>query len=256
MTEQDRLDHTDPTAPGTGGTEDEARDAGPGASGAPDPSEGPEQPEQPVDLRKAVLDGVGGPSGMVYSTIPVIGFAAAVPFVALTTAIGVAIVAAVALGAFRMWRGEPFMAAMGGVFAVAVAGGVSAWTGSANDFFLIGIWASLVGAVVTILSLLVRRPLTGVIWNAVHGGDHAWREDRPSLRVHDLATLTVAAVFAGRFIVRQWLYLAESTSGLAIADTVTGFPLTVLAAVVVIWAFRRSTKRLVKAAEGGPAAPA
>ncbi|WP_328806941.1 DUF3159 domain-containing protein [Nocardiopsis coralli] len=202
--------------------------------------------EEPVDLKQAMIDGAGGPRGMVYSTIPVVGFAAAVPFVALSVAIGVAIAAALALGVFRMWRGEQFMSAMGGVFGVAVAGGVSAWTGSANDFFLIGIWASFVGAVVTLVSLVVRRPLTGMIWNSVHGGNRPWREDRPSLTGHDLATFALLVMFAGRFVVRQWLYLADSTTGLAIADTVTGFPLTALAAVVVVWAFRRSTKRLIK----------
>jgi len=208
--------------------------------------------EQPVSTKQAVLDQLGGTSGMIYTTLPVVVFAAAVPFTALTVAIVGAIAVAAVLAAFRMWRGEPFMAAMGGVFGVAVAGGLAAWTGSANDFFLIGIWASLVGAVITLISLVVRRPLTGVIWNAMHGGTHPWREDKPSLRIHDLATLTVTAVLAGRFIVRQWLYLADSTTGLAIADTVTGIPLTALAAVVVIWAFRRSTKRLITSADKDP----
>ncbi|WP_249351864.1 DUF3159 domain-containing protein [Nocardiopsis akebiae] len=203
-------------------------------------------PEQPVDLKQALVDGVGGPWGMLYSTLPVVGFAAAVPFVSLPTAIGVAIAAALALGAFRMWRGEAFMSAMGGVFGVAVAGGVSAWTGSANDFFLIGIWASLAGAILTLLTLLTRRPITGLIWNALHGNTHPWRDDAPTRFAHDLATLAITAVFAARFTVRQWLYLADSTTGLAIADTVTGFPLTAAAAVAVVWAFRRSTKRLIK----------
>ncbi|MFD3687625.1 DUF3159 domain-containing protein [Nocardiopsis sp. NPDC058631] len=202
--------------------------------------------EQPVSTKQAVLDQLGGTSGMIYTTLPVVVFAAAVPFTTLTVAIVGAIAIAAVLTAFRMWRGEPFMAALGGVFGVAAAGGLAAWTGSANDFFLIGIWASLVGAVITLASLLVRRPLTGVIWNAFHGGTHPWRQDKPSLRIHDLATLAVTAVLAGRFIVRQWLYLADSTTGLAIADTLTGIPLTALAAVVVIWAFRRSTKRLVE----------
>ncbi|MEE2040882.1 DUF3159 domain-containing protein, partial [Nocardiopsis sp. CT-R113] len=199
------------------------------------------QAEEPVSTKQAVLDQLGGTSGMVYTTLPVVVFAAVVPFVSLAAAIGAAIAIAAVLAVFRMWRGEKLMAALGGVFGVAVAGGVSAMTGSANDFFLIGIWASFAGAVLTLVSLVVRRPLTGVIWNAVHGGTHPWRQDRPTLRIHDLATLAVMALFAGRFVVRQWLYLADSTTGLAIADTVTGIPLTALAAVVVIWAFRRST---------------
>ncbi|WP_067605072.1 DUF3159 domain-containing protein [Nocardiopsis listeri] len=202
-----------------------------------------EATEQTVDLKQEVLKGVGGPSGMVYSALPVVVFAAAVSFLSLFAAIGVSITVASALAVFRMWRGEQLVTAMGGVMGVVVAGGVSSLTGSANDFFLIGIWASLAGALVTLASLLVRRPLTGVIWSALHGDTHPWRADRSSLFAHDLATLSVAAIFVARFAVRQWLYLADSTTGLAIADTVTGFPLTALAAVVVVWAFRRTSKR-------------
>lgn len=228
------------------GTSDGTSDGTAGGTARPEPP--------PVDVRAELLKGLGGPSGMVYSALPVVVFAAAVPFVSLLVAIGGSIVVALLLAGFRMWRGEELMPAMGGVIGVVVAGGVAALTGSANDFFLVGIWLALAAAVVTLASLVVRRPLTGVIWNAVHGNTHPWRQDRPTLRAHDLATLAVTAMFAARFAVQQWLYMADSTTGLAIADTVTGFPLTALAAVVVIWAFRRSTKRLAKPAEA-PDAP-
>lgn len=201
--------------------------------------------EPSADLKQEVLRGLGGVSGMVYSALPVVVFAAAVPFTALTIAISAAIALALILGTFRLWRGERPLSAAGGVIAVAVAGGVAAATGSANDYFLIGIWGSLVLAVVTLVTVVVRRPLTGVLWNLFHGNTHTWRQDRPSLLTHDLATLAVTAVFAARFSVRQWQYLADSTTGLAVADTVTGFPLTVVAVLAVVWAFRRTTKRLV-----------
>ncbi len=211
-----------------------------------------ETPAEPsVDLRQEVMKGVGGPVGMLCSVLPVVVFALIVPFFSLLAAIGGALAAALALTVFRIRRGEKLMSALGGVFGVAAAGGVAAATGSANDFFLIGIWASLVGAVVLFVSLVVRRPLTGVVWNAVHGGGHAWREDRSALLVHDLATVAVTVMFAGRFAVRQWLYVADSTTWLAVADTVTGLPLTALAVVVVVWAFRRSSRRLLDSGARG-----
>ena len=194
--------------------------------------------------RQTPLDHVGGPWGMVYSTIPAVVFVTANAFLAPATAIGIAIAAALALTGWRLLRGERLMSALGGVFGVATAGGVVALTGSAKDFFLIGIWASLLGAVVTLVSLLVRRPLTGAIWNALHGGKHPWRTDRIVLHGHDIATFAVTAVFAARFVVKQWLYLADSTAWLAFAKIAMGTPLTVLALLVVVWAFRRSTKRL------------
>jgi uncharacterized protein DUF3159 len=199
-----------------------------------------------------LFDHAGGPLGMVYTTVPVVAFVTAIPFVALPTAIGIAV--AVALGAtgLRLLRGERLMPALGGVFGVAAAGGVAAWTGSATDFFLIGIWAALVGAVVLLASVLVRRPLTGVVWNAVHGGGHPWRADRPALLAHDVATLAGTVVCAARFVVKQWLYDIDATGWLAFAKIAMGTPLTALVLLVVVWAFRRSTKRLVAPAGRRP----
>jgi len=68
-----------------------------------------------------------------------------------------------------------------------------------------------------------------------------------------MATLAVTAMCAARFAVQQWHCLADSTGWPAVADTVLGFPLTGLVALVLVWAFRRSTKRLVASA-GAPAA--
>ncbi|MEB3372369.1 DUF3159 domain-containing protein [Saccharopolyspora mangrovi] len=120
---------------------------------------------------------------------------------------------------------------------------------SAKDFFLIGIWASLAGAVVVLVSLLAGRPLTGVIWNALHGGGNPWRQNRSVLRAHYLASLAVLAVFAARFVVKEWLYLADSTGWLAVAKIVMGTPLTALAALVVLWSFRHTTKHLTHQAD-------
>lgn len=194
-----------------------------------------------------VLDQVGGVAGFVYSTIPVIVFVAANAFLGLPLAIGTAVVAGLVLFGFRLLRGEKFATAIGSLLGVAVAAALVALTGSARDFFAIGIWVSLAGFVVTVGSVLARRPVTGVIWNLLHGGEHDWRADRPVLRAHDLATLAAALVLGARFAVQQWLYVADDTTWLGIARVVMGVPMTVLAALVVIWAFRRSTKRLVRA---------
>ncbi|MFF5173264.1 DUF3159 domain-containing protein [Micromonospora sp. NPDC000089] len=189
---------------------------------------------------------MGGVAGFVYSTIPVIVFVTANAFLPLPAAVGVAVATGLALFVVRLLRGERAVSAVGSLLGVAVAAGIVAWTGSARDFFVIGIWASLAGFVVTFGSVLARRPLTGVIWNVLHGGAHPWRSDRPVRLAHDVATLTAAAVFGSRFVIQQWLYLADSTGGLGVARVVMGTPLTVLAALVVVWSFRRSTVRLIK----------
>ncbi|WP_433801096.1 DUF3159 domain-containing protein [Actinomycetospora sp. CA-084318] len=194
-----------------------------------------------------VLEQMGGPAGFVYSTIPVIVFVTANAFLSLPVTLAVSLAAGLGLTVFRLVRGEKVASAIGSLLGVAVAAALVAATGSAKDFFVIGIWASLAGFVVTAASLLARRPITGVVWNLVHGGRHPWRAHRPVLRAHDVATLAAAVVFGARFVIQQWLYLADATGGLGLARVVMGTPLTVLAALVVVWALRRSSKALLPA---------
>ncbi|MGC5311486.1 DUF3159 domain-containing protein [Micromonospora zamorensis] len=197
-----------------------------------------------------IMDQVGGVSGFVYSTIPVVVFVTANALLPLLIAVAVAVATGLALVAFRLLRGERLVSAVGSLLGVAVAAGIVAWTGSARDFFVIGIWASLAGFVLTFGSVLARRPLTGVVWNVLHGGKHAWRSDRAVRVAHDVATLAAALVLGSRFAIQQWLYLADNTGGLGAARVVMGTPLTVLAALVVVWAFRRSTTRLIRTNRG------
>ncbi|GAA4853528.1 DUF3159 domain-containing protein [Actinomycetospora corticicola] len=192
-----------------------------------------------------VLDQMGGPLGFVYSTIPVVVFVTANAFLSLPITLAVSLAAGLGLTIFRLVRGEKVASAVGSLLGVGVAAALVAFTGSAKDFFVIGIWAALAGFVVTAASLLARRPITGIVWNLVHGGKHPWRAHRRVLRAHDLATLAAAVVFGARFVVQQWLYLADATGGLGIARVAMGTPLTVLAALVVVWAFRRSSKALL-----------
>ncbi|SDZ47007.1 Protein of unknown function [Saccharopolyspora shandongensis] len=56
------------------------------------------------------------------------------------------------------------------------------------------------------------------------------------------AVRAATAVFAARFIVKQWLYLTDATGWLAFAKIAMGTLLTALALLVVVWAFRYSTK--------------
>ena len=52
-------------------------------------------------------------------------------------------------------RGEPTTTVDGGVLGVAIASGSRSWTGSAANFFLVGIVAALVGLVATTASVVV-----------------------------------------------------------------------------------------------------
>jgi Protein of unknown function (DUF3159) len=195
-----------------------------------------------------LLEQMGGAQGFVYSVVPVVVFVAANAFLPLTATIIVSVAVGLATAGYRLLRGERFSLAAGGLLGLALAIGIVALTGSARDFFVIGVWGFLAAFVVTLGSVLARRPLSGVVWNLVHGGTNEWRADRRVLRAHDVATLAAAAVSGARFGVQQWLYVSDETGWLGVARIVMGWPLTILAALVVVWAWRRSSKRLLPSA--------
>jgi hypothetical protein len=191
-----------------------------------------------------MLEQLGGISGLLYSSLPVVVFVLANAFFGLQVGIWSAVGSAVAITVLRLVRKEPLQPAISGFFGVAIAAFIAYRTGSAKGFFLFGIWASLVYCGVFAVSVLVRWPLAGVIWNFLNGTGTAWHKDRPSRFGYDVATLTLAAVFGARFIVQRWLYNADHTGWLAFAKIVMGYPLYALALLVVVWAVRRSDKRL------------
>ena len=195
-----------------------------------------------------LLEQMGGPMGFVYSAVPVVVFVAANAFLPLTATIIVSVAVGLAITGYRILGGERFGLAAGGLLGLALAIGIVALTGSARDFFVVGIWVYLAAFVVALGSVLARRPLSGVVWNLVHGGTHDWRADRRELGAHDVATLAAAAVSGARFGVQQWLYVSDETGWLGVARVVMGWPLTILAALVVVWAWRRSSTRLLPSA--------
>ncbi|WP_142001554.1 DUF3159 domain-containing protein [Amycolatopsis cihanbeyliensis] len=191
-----------------------------------------------------MLEQMGGVSGLVYSAVPVVVFVLANALFGLQAGIWSAVGVAVAITALRVVRKEPVQPAISGFFGVAIAAFIAYRTGSAKGFFLFGIWASVIYGSVLLVSVLVRWPLAGVVWNAINGAGTAWRRDKPSRYGYDVATLAMVAVFAGRFVVQRWLYDEDLTGWLAFAKIVMGAPLWGLALLVVVWAVRRSDKRL------------
>jgi hypothetical protein len=202
----------------------------------------PAEPEQPAE--PTLLEQMGGVSGLVYSSLPILVFILANTFFGLQVGIWSAVGAAIAITVLRLVRKEPLQPAISGFFGVAIAAFLAYRTGSAKGFFLFGIWASLVYCGVFVISVVVRWPLAGVIWNFLNGKGTAWRGDRFSRFGYDVATVVLAGVFGARFVVQRWLYDSDYTGWLAFAKIAMGYPLYALALLVVVWAVRRSDKHL------------
>jgi len=218
-------------------------------------TEDPEKPEPPTsaepptpeeEQQPTLLEQMGGISGLVYSSVPVLLFVLLNSLWGLTVGIWGALGSAAAITVFRAVRKEPLQPAISGFFGVGIAAFIAYRTGSAKGFFLFGIWASLVYGSVFLASVLVRRPLVGVIWSFLNGHGMAWRTDKKAVFAYNIATLTWVAVFAARFIVQRWLYDEDQAGWLAFARLAMGYPLTAIALVVTVWAVTRAGHRVKK----------
>ncbi|MCK9878066.1 DUF3159 domain-containing protein [Frankia sp. Ag45/Mut15] len=179
----------------------------------------PETP--PTTLSEAI----GGPRGIIDSSLPTVAFVAVNAQAGLTAGIVVAVVTAAALLVLRIVRREPVQQTFSGLFAVGFAAFVASRTGDAKGFFLPGIAKNAAGVVVALASVALRRPVLGYLMAGLDRRYTGWRDDPRQRRAAALATLVWAAVFGVRFVVQGVLYLADQDGWLAAANIALGLPL-------------------------------
>lgn len=193
--------------------------------------------EQPT-----LLDQMGGLSGLVSSTLPVLVLVPINSKFGLGPALGAALGVAVLILIWRLVRKENLQPAISGFFGVAICAAIAWFMGDAKGYFAYGIWYSLVAGIVFIISVFVRWPLVGVIWRGINGEDQRWRTNRRAARAFTIATLSWAAVFLARFGVQQWLYASDATNALGYTRIAMGWPLTVIVVLVTVWAVKAANK--------------
>ena len=185
----------------------------------------------------------GGLSGLVQSSLPPTVLVLANAWWGLYPAVATAVGAGVAVALVRAVRRQPLRPAVGGFVGVAVSGILAARSGAARDFFLADIWWYFVASAVLAGSVVLRRPLVGVLWSAVQGVGMWWRHDAPSRWRYDIATAVLAAVFAVRFAVLYTLYEHNQVGWLTVSKIALNIPLWAAALVVVVWAVRHADQR-------------
>ena len=190
-----------------------------------------------------LLEQMGGVPGVVASSVPAVVFVVVqAVFSVLVASIVAAVGAAAVIAIWRLVRREALAPAFAGIFGVAICAFVAWRTGQAKGFFLLGIWTSLIYGGVFLVSVLARWPLVGVIWHGVNGDGQGWRHEPAALRAFSLASLAWVGVFGARFVVQRWLYdSAYAEAWLGWVRILMGLPLATLAALVTVWAIRRST---------------
>jgi hypothetical protein len=194
---------------------------------------------------------MGGISGLIYSSLPVLVFVPVSTTFGLLPAIGAALGVATLILVWRLIRRDSVQPAISGFFGVGISALIAYIVGASKGYFLLGIWTSLFWAVAFALSILFRRPAVGYIWGWVNSHDRAWRGLRRAVVAFDLATFVWVLVFTSRFVVQQHLYEANQTGWLGVARIAMGWPLTAVAALVTYLAIRAAQRALHAHNAGG-----
>ena len=213
-----------------------------------EPGAEPGKPTTENSKANAVLDQMGGVSGLIYSSLPVVAFVPASQLFGLTAAIAAALGVAAVILVWRLARRESTQPAISGFIGVGFCALIAYVMGESKGYFLLGIWSSLIWATVFALSVLIRRPVVGYVWGWINGHDRNWRRVRKAVLAFDIATLFWVLVFASRFLVQNHLYDADQTGLLGVARIAMGWPLTAIAALVTYLAIR-AAQRAVRASE-------
>lgn len=205
-------------------------------------------------MKDAPLDGLleraGGIRGLIYSALPVTTYAVTSAALGRIPAVVAALTVAALVLAWQLAHRESPRPALFGFAGVALCAGLALVTGQAKDFYLPGIWIALLMAVLFTASLVIRRPLVGVVWAWMTGRDASWRR-APRVRLaFDIVTAVMAVVSWSRFLVQNHLYGSDQAELLAVARLAMGWPLFLVTTTLMVLAVRYAIRALPRPAAG------
>jgi len=174
---------------------------------------------------RALLGAVGGIRGLIEAILPGLGF---LVLYTVTHELWLSVLAPFAIAvvfiAVRAIQRQPVMPAVTGAIGIALSAGLALLTGNAANNFLLGFVINGIAVVALVISLLVRRPLIGLIVSLLTGDEH-WRHDPAKLKVAYVATVLWLLLSALRLAVQVPLYLADLPDALAATKLLMGVPL-------------------------------
>lgn len=143
-----------------------------------------------VDDRHPLNVLLGGPWGAIESMAPTVLFVLAyfASGNSLAVAVGTALAVAVVLAGIKLARREKPVRVLSGLLGVAIAALFAAYQDDPLGFFQVRVLANVLSALAFAGSILIRRPLMGVIIGPIMGTGMRWRQDPDLLRAYSRVT--------------------------------------------------------------------
>jgi Protein of unknown function (DUF3159) len=185
-------------------------------------------------VRYQLSQSLGGARGMIESALPFIAFTVVwVITRQLYPSVGAAIGVALLLGVIRLIQRQSIKYVVQAVIPTAIAVLIATRTGRAQDVFLPGILYNGALAVLSIVTVAIRKPLVGFVIGAAVGDPTGWTRDRGLVKMTSKLTLVLAVPYVTRFVIQFPLFLAGQVVLLGIAKVILGWPLLIAALTVM-----------------------
>jgi hypothetical protein len=185
-------------------------------------------------VRYQLSQSLGGARGMIESALPFIAFTIAwVIARQLYPAIAAAVVTALLLALIRLIQRQSIKYVVQAVIPTVIAALIATRTGRAQDVFLPGILYNGALAVLSLVTVAIRKPLVGFIIGAAVGDPTGWARDRGLVNMTSKLTLVLAVPYVARFVIQLPLFLAGQVVLLGIAKVVLGWPMLIAALTVI-----------------------
>ncbi len=219
------------TEDGAGDSAESTVDDSHGAAGPAAP-----QPYRYVEqyVRHQLSQTLGGARGMIEGAIPFIVFTVAwMLSQRLSASLIAALASAVVLAVIRLLQHQSLRYVAQAIVPTGIAALVAAKTGRAEDAFLPGILYNGALALLSVFTIVIRKPLVGFILGTAMADPFGWTADRRLVTMMNKLTAVLAVPYVLRFVIQLPIYLADQVVLLGIAKVVLGWPLLLLALVVI-----------------------
>lgn len=178
-----------------------------------------------VEEFRAVTAGRGN---LIDATIPPFVFLVVNPLLGFDYAVYGSLLSALALGAFRLVRGQPLKYALGGLGAAVLAIAAVRLLNRAEAYFLPGFITGLLTVVACGLSVLVGRPIVALTSHLVRRWPLDWYWHPRVRPAYSEVTIAWTVYFAVKLGIQVYLFREAQTGALALVNVITGWPGTVV----------------------------
>ena len=174
---------------------------------------------------QALWAAVGKSRGVAESLTPGVGF---LSVYTVTADVVLSVTAPMVLAAvfiiLRVAMKSQVMPAIAGLIGISASASVALLSGRAEDNFVLGFIVNGLWIAGLVISLIARRPLTGLLF-ALMQGVNQWRGIPAIMHVSVLTTVMWVGIFGLRLVIQVPLYFSGEVAALAVAKLVLGIPL-------------------------------